>query len=195
MDGSGGYCRQMERAMERAVSKGLLSPVDFHCRKADMMEALASGLDDGATRTSSKLLYAACSEYVCVSAALLCSSYVQSPAAPLSPVCVGVLRTLSDYYRAENTDCAHVWLSADADHFGSSAGDKGWGCGYRNFQMLLSALHRIETYASVLRGNFHHPLLSPVTSDLSFIRMKRSILMCLSIITEILCDLSVRFKI
>lgn len=56
MDGSGGYCRQMERAMERAVTKGLMSPVEFHCRKAEMMESLASGLDDGTTRTSSKLL-------------------------------------------------------------------------------------------------------------------------------------------
>lgn len=56
MDGSGGYCRQMERAMERAVAKGLMSPVEFHCRKAEMMESLASGVDDGTTRTSSKLL-------------------------------------------------------------------------------------------------------------------------------------------
>lgn len=56
VDGSGGYCRQMERAMERAVAKGLMSPVEFHCRKAEMMESLASGVDDGTTRTSSKLL-------------------------------------------------------------------------------------------------------------------------------------------
>lgn len=56
MDGSGGYCRQMERAMERGVSKGLISPVEFHCRKADMMETLASGVDDGTTRTPSKWL-------------------------------------------------------------------------------------------------------------------------------------------
>lgn len=56
MDGSGGYCRQMERAMERDVTKGLMSPVEFHCRKAEMMETLASGIDDGTTRTSCKLL-------------------------------------------------------------------------------------------------------------------------------------------
>lgn len=54
VDGSGGYCRQVERAMERAVTKGLMSPVEFHCRKAEMMETLASGVDDGTTRTSSK---------------------------------------------------------------------------------------------------------------------------------------------
>ena len=70
----------------------------------------------------------------------------------LSPVCVGVVRTLSEYYQAGDSDCIQVWLSADADHFGFSAGDRGWGCGYRNFQMLLSALQRLETYAPVLQG-------------------------------------------
>ncbi|CAG02778.1 unnamed protein product, partial [Tetraodon nigroviridis] len=115
VDGGGGYCRQMERAMEGAVTKGLMSPEEFHRRKADLMETLASGLDDGTTRTPS------------------------------------VVRSLWDYYQAENADGVQVWLSADADHFCSSAGDRGWGCGYRNFQMLLSALHRIEAYACVLQ--------------------------------------------
>lgn len=54
MDARGGYGRQMQRAMETAVSRGLMSPVDFHCRKADMMEMLSSGVDDGATRTPSE---------------------------------------------------------------------------------------------------------------------------------------------
>lgn len=54
VDGRGGYGRQMQRAMETAVSRGLMSPVDFHRRKADMMEMLSSGVDDGATRTPSK---------------------------------------------------------------------------------------------------------------------------------------------
>uniref|UniRef100_H3D289 C2H2-type domain-containing protein n=1 Tax=Tetraodon nigroviridis TaxID=99883 RepID=H3D289_TETNG len=116
VDGGGGYCRQMERAMEGAVTKGLMSPEEFHRRKADLMETLASGLDDGTTRTPT-----------------------------------GVVRSLWDYYQAENADGVQVWLSADADHFCSSAGDRGWGCGYRNFQMLLSALHRIEAYACVLQ--------------------------------------------
>lgn len=55
MDGSGGYSRQMQRAMERAVAKGLMSPGEFHCRRAEMMESLASGVDDGSTRTSGTL--------------------------------------------------------------------------------------------------------------------------------------------
>ncbi|XP_051263261.1 zinc finger-containing ubiquitin peptidase 1 [Dicentrarchus labrax] len=114
LDGRGGYCRQMERTMGRAVARGLMAPAEFHFKRAEMMESLASGVDDGRTRTH------------------------------------GVIRALYDYYQTECRDCVHVWLSADTDHYCSSEGDKGWGCGYRNFQMLLSSLHRIDTYAPLL---------------------------------------------
>ncbi len=50
------------------------------------------------------------------------------------------------YYQRDTSHCAHVWLCAETDHYSSSEGDKGWGCGYRNFQMLLSSLHRMEQY-------------------------------------------------
>uniref|UniRef100_UPI0037E87BA8 zinc finger-containing ubiquitin peptidase 1 n=1 Tax=Semicossyphus pulcher TaxID=241346 RepID=UPI0037E87BA8 len=114
VDGSGGYSRQMERTMERAVARGLMGPAEFHSKKAEMMESLSSGVDDGRTRTQ------------------------------------GVIRALYEYYQTDCRDCVHVWLSADTDHFCSSAGDKGWGCGYRNFQMILSSLHRIDAYAPIL---------------------------------------------
>ncbi|KAM9352863.1 LOW QUALITY PROTEIN: zinc finger-containing ubiquitin peptidase 1 [Symphorus nematophorus] len=115
LDGRGGYSRQMERTMERAVARGHMASAEFHCKRAEMMESLASGLDDGRTRTQ------------------------------------GVVRALYEYYQTDCKDCVHVWLSADTDHYCSSAGDKGWGCGYRNFQMLLSCLHRIDTYAPVIQ--------------------------------------------
>ncbi|XP_072251098.1 zinc finger-containing ubiquitin peptidase 1 isoform X2 [Leuresthes tenuis] len=116
LDGRGGYHRQMERTMERAVADGLLEPAEFHRKRADMMESLASGVDDGRTRTQ------------------------------------GVIGALYDYYQTECRDCVHVWLSAETDHYCSSAGDQGWGCGYRNFQMLLSSLHRTDEYSSLLQG-------------------------------------------
>ena len=43
-----------------------------------------------------------------------------------------------------------AWLSTDTDHFASTVGDAGWGCGYRNFQMLLSALLKVDSYKPVL---------------------------------------------
>nr|XP_040020031.1 zinc finger-containing ubiquitin peptidase 1 isoform X2 [Gasterosteus aculeatus aculeatus] len=117
LDGSGGYSRQTERAMERAVARGLMAPGEFHCKRAEMMESLASGVDDGTTRTQ------------------------------------GVVRALYEYYQTECKDHVHVWLCAATDHYCSSAGDRGWGCGYRNLQMLLSSLHTIEPYASLLQEN------------------------------------------
>ncbi|KAM6893372.1 zinc finger-containing ubiquitin peptidase 1 [Xenentodon cancila] len=116
LDGGGGYRQQMQRTMERAVARGVLSPADFHRHKANMMECLALGLDDGATRTR------------------------------------GVVKALQDYYRTHAMDCVHVWLTADTDHYSSSGGDKGWGCGYRNFQMLLSSLRNIDPYSTHLQG-------------------------------------------
>uniref|UniRef100_A0A4W5RTB8 Zinc finger-containing ubiquitin peptidase 1 n=1 Tax=Hucho hucho TaxID=62062 RepID=A0A4W5RTB8_9TELE len=113
VDGRGGYRKQMERTMEKAVSRGVMVPADFHNKRAEMMEALASGVDDGRTRTQ------------------------------------GVLDALYVYYQREARDCVHVWLSADTDHYCSSEGDKGWGCGYRNFQMLLSSLQRMEPYTTL----------------------------------------------
>ncbi|XP_061571078.1 zinc finger-containing ubiquitin peptidase 1-like isoform X1 [Cololabis saira] len=116
LDGSGGYRQQMERTMERAVARGVLPPAHFHLHKANMMESLASGVDDGATRTQ------------------------------------GVIPALREYYQSQALDCVHVWLAADTDHYSSSGGDKGWGCGYRNFQMLLSSLSNVDPYSTHLQG-------------------------------------------
>lgn len=112
LDNSGGYRKQMERNMERAVSRGHMDPAEFHQKRAEMMESLASGVDDGRSRTN------------------------------------GVLEALYNFYQHEARDSTHVWLCAETDHYSSSAGDKGWGCGYRNFQMLLSALRRTEEYTA-----------------------------------------------
>ncbi|KAM6183656.1 zinc finger-containing ubiquitin peptidase 1-like isoform 2-T2 [Erethizon dorsatum] len=83
LDGSGGYKQQQLRNMEIEVNRGRMHPTEFHRRKADLMESLAVGIDDGKTKTS---------------------------------------------------------------------GDKGWGCGYRNFQMLLSSLLQNEAYDDCLKG-------------------------------------------
>lgn len=84
----------------------------------------------------------------------------------LRSFCPGVLRALSEYYQTEARDCVHVWLSADTDHFCSSAGDTGWGCGYRNIQMLLSSLHTIDAYAPLLQGAHSLCSISDQTSEL-----------------------------
>lgn len=57
LDGSGGYRRQMERTMEREVARGRMAPAEFHCKRAEMMESLASGVDDYRSRTQGMFMF------------------------------------------------------------------------------------------------------------------------------------------
>nr|XP_012315855.1 zinc finger with UFM1-specific peptidase domain protein isoform X2 [Aotus nancymaae]XP_012315856.1 zinc finger with UFM1-specific peptidase domain protein isoform X2 [Aotus nancymaae] len=116
LDNSGGYKQQQLRNMEIEVNRGRMPPSEFHRRKADMMESLAIGIDDGKTKTS------------------------------------GIIEALHRYYQNAATDVRRVWLSSVVDHFHSSLGDKSWGCGYRNFQMLLSSLLQNDAYNDCLKG-------------------------------------------
>ncbi|KAL1770303.1 zinc finger protein with UFM1-specific peptidase domain protein [Sigmodon hispidus] len=116
LDNSGGYKQQQLRHMEIEVIRGRMHPSEFHSRKADMMESIAIGVDDGKTKTS------------------------------------GIIEALHRYYQNTATDVRCVWLSTVVDHFHSSFGDKGWGCGYRNFQMLLSSLLQNDVYGDCLKG-------------------------------------------
>uniref|UniRef100_A0A8B9TAS5 Zinc finger-containing ubiquitin peptidase 1 n=1 Tax=Anas platyrhynchos TaxID=8839 RepID=A0A8B9TAS5_ANAPL len=128
LDSSGGYKQQFLKNMEREVDRGRMHPFEYHKRKADMMESLAVGIDDGKTKTS------------------------------------GVIEALCKYYQNENKDVRRVWLSAGVDHFHSSLGDKGWGCGYRNFQMLLSSLLQNSLYNDCLRDTALIPSIPKIQS-------------------------------
>lgn len=43
-----------------------------------------------------------------------------------------------------------TYLCSTVDHYASTYGDRGWGCGYRNMQMLLSCLVRAPQYVCLL---------------------------------------------
>lgn len=58
-----------------------------------------------------------------------CTKSVIPRVASLSASSPGVMRTL---------------LCSSIDHYASSYGDKGWGCGYRNLQMMLSSLLQVK---------------------------------------------------
>ncbi|XP_063244305.1 zinc finger-containing ubiquitin peptidase 1-like isoform X2 [Bacillus rossius redtenbacheri] len=47
---------------------------------------------------------------------------------------------------------AYHFLSSSVDHFATDFGDRGWGCGYRNCQMLLSSMCWDERLARQLAG-------------------------------------------
>ncbi|XP_051469368.1 zinc finger-containing ubiquitin peptidase 1 [Apus apus] len=128
LDNSGGYKQQFLKNMEKEVDRGRMQPFEYHKRKADMMECLASGIDDGKTKTS------------------------------------GVIEALCKYYQNENKDVRRVWLSSGVDHFHSSLGDRGWGCGYRNFQMLLSSLVQNSLYNDCLKDTTLIPNIPKIQS-------------------------------
>uniref|UniRef100_A0A452HEE9 Zinc finger-containing ubiquitin peptidase 1 n=1 Tax=Gopherus agassizii TaxID=38772 RepID=A0A452HEE9_9SAUR len=128
LDSAGGYKQQSLKNMEREVARGRMQPSEYHKRKADMMESLAFGVDDGKTKTS------------------------------------GVIEALCRYYQNEIKDVRRVWLSTGVDHFHSSLGDKGWGCGYRNFQMLLSSLLSNSMYNDCLRDITLIPCIPKIQS-------------------------------
>ncbi|CAH1799125.1 unnamed protein product [Owenia fusiformis] len=62
----------------------------------------------------------------------------------------GVMVKLRQFYALTNYSIKDVWLASDVTHYASSYADKGWGCGYRNLQMLLSSLATSPTYEEVL---------------------------------------------
>ncbi|XP_053127969.1 zinc finger-containing ubiquitin peptidase 1 isoform X2 [Hemicordylus capensis] len=76
----------------------------------------------------------------------------------------GITEALCHYYQNECKDIKHVWLSMGVDHFHCSLGDKGWGCGYRNFQMLLSSLMRNSAYKDCLKDNSSIPCIPKIQS-------------------------------
>ncbi|XP_076467361.1 uncharacterized protein LOC143298355 isoform X2 [Babylonia areolata] len=69
-----------------------------------------------------------------------------------STLTAGVVEKLQQFYDSRGCPrtVTRVHLCAATHHFSASYGDRGWGCGYRNLQMLLSSLMNDPTYLQVL---------------------------------------------
>ncbi|XP_018419146.1 PREDICTED: zinc finger with UFM1-specific peptidase domain protein [Nanorana parkeri] len=126
LDNSGGYRQQSVQSLERAVARGRLQPMEFHLQKAQIMESIATGLDDGKTKTS------------------------------------GVLDALRQYYNSAAPEVNRVWLCSPLDHFSNAAGDNGWGCGFRNLQMLLSSVLASDSYRNCAQGCRYIPCIPKI---------------------------------
>ena len=50
----------------------------------------------------------------------------------------GIIRAVGDYYGGIKG--CRCWLSRETAHIHSTVEDLGWGCGYRNIQMMISCL-------------------------------------------------------
>ncbi|XP_027838595.1 zinc finger-containing ubiquitin peptidase 1-like isoform X2 [Aphis gossypii] len=56
---------------------------------------------------------------------------------------INVTYNLIEYIRhfsASSPNVVELHLASPTDHYRSTYGDKGWGCGYRNMQMLMSSM-------------------------------------------------------
>ncbi|XP_076373401.1 zinc finger-containing ubiquitin peptidase 1-like isoform X2 [Tachypleus tridentatus] len=64
-------------------------------------------------------------------------------------------------FSAASVQVQQTWLCTTVDHYGCSYGDRGWGCGYRNLQMLLSNLmHHTGYNYRLFRGKTTIPSIS-----------------------------------
>ncbi len=52
---------------------------------------------------------------------------------------------------ASSVGVTKSYVCSNVDHFASSYGDKGWGCGYRNAQMMISSLLHNPNYNEALK--------------------------------------------
>lgn len=56
-------------------------------------------------------------------------------------------------------------MCSTVDHYASTYGDKGWGCGYRNMQMLISSLLQHTGYNELVYKAWSSGLDSGSTTD------------------------------
>ncbi|XP_070502539.1 zinc finger-containing ubiquitin peptidase 1-like [Chironomus tepperi] len=66
-----------------------------------------------------------------------CTKSVAPRVSNLSASSLGVLRS---------------FVCSNVDHYAASYGDRGWGCGYRNAQMIISSLYQNPIYSELLRS-------------------------------------------
>lgn len=70
---------------------------------------------------------------------------------------IGLIQKIKE--TSESSDqVRYLWICTDLDYFAPTNTTRGWGCGYRNIQMLLSSLVHVPEYSRRLfNGNYDIP--------------------------------------
>lgn len=126
MDNQGNFREQSVTNMQRAVYAGEMTVADFFERQIELRVAESSGIDDGSSCTRGK-----------------CDLHHKKPSKENLRNIMYSLAGLVPKVRAISQACSNIvntWMCSTVDHYASTYGDKGWGCGYRNMQMLISSL-------------------------------------------------------
>ena len=80
-----------------------------------------------------------------------------------SVTCDGnVVAALHEHYRLFPSASKKFAIATHVKHFSSGHGDRGWGCGYRNIQMLASSLLELPHFKERLFGGIGHIPTIPV---------------------------------
>ncbi|XP_032227702.2 zinc finger-containing ubiquitin peptidase 1 isoform X2 [Nematostella vectensis] len=74
----------------------------------------------------------------------------------------GIIPRLHQRYKLGVSGTKVAWTSADIAHYASTVGDAGWGCGYRNLQMLVSCLLGLDMYRPMLYGGEGVPSITRI---------------------------------
>lgn len=131
MDNQGNFREQSVTNMQRAVYAGEMTVADFFERQIELRVAESSGIDDGSSCTRGKWF------------TIFFTQNKQNPFKNSYTIWLIFFAGLVPKVRAISQACSNVvntWMCSTVDHYASTYGDKGWGCGYRNMQMLISSL-------------------------------------------------------
>lgn len=123
MDNQGNFRQQSLTNMQRAVCSGELTITDYYERQQELRMAESSGIDDQSSCTKGKapssintdLLIGLLFSFVPMLLLFFLSGVIQRIYS-LSSMSRNVVRT---------------YVCSRVDHYASTYGDKGWGCGYR----------------------------------------------------------------
>ncbi len=147
--------RQGDANLFRSVQKGKMSAVDYHEKRIMLKMSEKNGVDDGSSATQGDLLI---KDWFIIK--VFCQSVIIFSA------------DITTYLPKLAAGSGVMWKCSAVDHYMSSFGDTGWGCGYRyiiftfvysffkfftiqiicirNLQMLLSALLLLDIRQDVI---------------------------------------------
>ena len=122
MDNQGNFRQQSLTNMQRAVCSGELTITDYYERQQELRMAESSGIDDQSSCTKGKAPLSINADFL-VNLLFFCSHII---AFFLSGV-IQRIYSLSSMSR----NVVRTYVCSRVDHYASTYGDKGWGCGYR----------------------------------------------------------------
>lgn len=69
-------------------------------------------------------------------------------------ICSDVYETLESYLEKSLKSKTRIWIASHTYFIGRGPGDSGWGCGYRNIQMLISNLNKNSRFKEFMQQKF-----------------------------------------